>query len=86
MVFSFETEKIKQKKGATFPGGKSHLRTERDYRELREKCQAHPKRESGHAGKARIVLSRAQDGHACQRPQAEQSHQNLPVCAARPGI
>jgi len=53
---------------------------------LREKCQTHPQRESGHTGKARIALSRAQDGHACQRPQAEQSHQNLPVCAARPGI
>ena len=63
---------------------------------LREKCQGHPKRESGHAGKARIAFSRAQDGHAApyargyqggqtrQRPQAEQAHQHLPVCAAHP--
>ena len=63
---------------------------------LREKCQGHPKRESGHAGKARIALACAQDGHAApyacgyqggqtrQRPQSKQAHQRLPVCAAHP--
>jgi len=53
---------------------------------LREKCQGHSQRESGHAGKARIALACAQDGHAApyacgyqggqtrQRPQSKQAH------------
>ena len=88
--------KIKQKRSG-FPRGKitpSGLSV--GDCKLREKCQAHPQRESGHAGKARIALARAQDGQAApytgsdqggqarQRPQAEQSHQDLPVCAAHP--
>jgi len=70
MVFSFETEKIKQKK-ARLSQGENHTFV---LNAIIESCAKNVK-PTPNAKAA-----------TCQRPQSKQAHQRLPVCSAHPAF